>query len=150
MVIDSPSARGEKLSVSRFGMPRSAGALISVGTLLNFSVPISHKRDDYTGALRVRARLPLPAGFEVAVDPGLMLRMMSVDNTANGNTVTADQYLYTGWLGYGPSIAGGLGWHVFGPAQLTESTDPHMLLKRERAKRVAAARAARLEREAKR
>jgi hypothetical protein len=40
-----------------------------------------------------------------------------------------------------------LGWHVFGPAQLTESTDPHMLLKRERAEKVAAARAARLRRE---
>ena len=32
MVIDRPSASGEKLSVSRFGMPRSAGALISTGT----------------------------------------------------------------------------------------------------------------------
>lgn len=42
-----------------------------------------------------------------------------------------------------------LGWHLFGPAQLGEHDDPHMKLKREREAKVAAARQARLEREAK-
>ena len=41
-----------------------------------------------------------------------------------------------------------LGWHLYGPAQLGEYDDPHMLLKRERAAKVAAARKARVEREA--
>lgn len=41
------------------------------------------------------------------------------------------------------------GWHLYGPAQLGEHDDPHMLLKREREAKVAAARAARLARGAK-
>jgi hypothetical protein len=41
------------------------------------------------------------------------------------------------------------GWHMFGPAQLGEQNDPHMLLKREREAKVEAARRARLAREAK-
>ena len=39
------------------------------------------------------------------------------------------------------------GWHLFGPAQLTPEDDPHMKMKRERAAKVEAARAARLRRE---
>lgn len=42
------------------------------------------------------------------------------------------------------------GWHLYGPAQLGEHDDPHMKLKREREGKVAAARAARLAREAER
>lgn len=42
-----------------------------------------------------------------------------------------------------------MGWHLFGPAQLGEQDDPHMRLRRERDAKVAAARAARLAREAK-
>lgn len=41
-----------------------------------------------------------------------------------------------------------VGWHLFGPAQLTEAQDPHMRMRRERDERVAAARAAREAREA--
>jgi hypothetical protein len=41
------------------------------------------------------------------------------------------------------------GWHLFGPAQLGEGSDPHMLLKREREAKVEAARRARLAREPK-
>jgi hypothetical protein len=41
-----------------------------------------------------------------------------------------------------------LGWHMYGPAQLGELDDPHRRLERERAAKVAAARSARLEREA--
>lgn len=40
-----------------------------------------------------------------------------------------------------------LGWHLFGPAQLTPEDDPHMKLRRERAAKVESARAARLRRE---
>jgi hypothetical protein len=36
-----------------------------------------------------------------------------------------------------------IGLHVFGPAQLGETDDPHVLLRRERAAKVAAAKAAR-------
>lgn len=42
------------------------------------------------------------------------------------------------------------GWHLYGPAQLGEHDDPHMKLERERQGKVAAARAARLAREAER
>jgi len=41
-----------------------------------------------------------------------------------------------------------LGWHLYGPAQLGEEDDPHRRLERQRAAKVAAARAARLEKEA--
>lgn len=41
-----------------------------------------------------------------------------------------------------------LGWHLYGPAQLGEDDDPHRRLERQRAAKVAAARAARLENEA--
>jgi hypothetical protein len=41
-----------------------------------------------------------------------------------------------------------LGWHMYGPAQLGEQDDPHRRLERERAAKVAAARSARLERDA--
>jgi hypothetical protein len=87
-------------------------------TTAGFSV--MHKRSDYEGALKLRARLPLPAGFELAAEPGFMLRMMGVDNTdKDGNVIeNVDRYLYSGWLGYGPSVSGGLGWHVFGPLSL--------------------------------
>lgn len=44
-------------------------------------------------------------------------------------------------IGYGVKY---VGWHLFGPAQLTEADDPHMRLKRQRAAKVEAARAARL------
>lgn len=50
-------------------------------------------------------------------------------------------------LSVGYRIAYGVkyvGWHLFGPAQLTEADDPHMRLKRQRAAKVEAARAARL------
>jgi hypothetical protein len=47
-------------------------------------------------------------------------------------------------LGYGIRY---VGWHLFGPAQLTPEDDPHMKLKRERATKGEAARAARLRRE---
>lgn len=40
------------------------------------------------------------------------------------------------------------GWHLYGPAQLGEEDDPHRRLERQRAAKVAAARAARLENEA--
>ena len=41
-----------------------------------------------------------------------------------------------------------VGWHLFGPAQLGEQDDPHAKLRRQREAKVAAARAARLAREA--
>ena len=41
-----------------------------------------------------------------------------------------------------------IGWHLYGPAQLGEDDDPHRRLERQRAAKVAAARAARLENEA--
>jgi hypothetical protein len=41
-----------------------------------------------------------------------------------------------------------VGMHLYGPAQLGEYDDPHRRLERERAAKVAAARTARLEREA--
>ena len=44
-------------------------------------------------------------------------------------------------IGYGVKY---VGWHLFGPAQLTEGQDPHMRLKRQRAAKVEAARAARM------
>lgn len=44
-------------------------------------------------------------------------------------------------IGYGVKY---VGWHLFGPAQLTESQDPHMRLKRQRAAKVQAAHDARL------
>ena len=43
-----------------------------------------------------------------------------------------------------------VGYHLFGPAQLGPEDDPHMRLRRERDAKVAAARQARLEREARR
>ncbi|GAB3442975.1 hypothetical protein GCM10027517_20790 [Phycicoccus ginsengisoli] len=39
-----------------------------------------------------------------------------------------------------------LGWHVYGPAQLDGASDPHERLRRERQRKVEAARAARLAR----
>lgn len=94
----------------------------------NTGVAITHKRSDYAGDLRLRARLPLFAGLELAVDPGLMVRMVGVDNTAGGNAVNADQYLYTGWLGYGPSVAGHLGWHLFGPLSIAGTGEFNYLM----------------------
>ena len=47
MVIDMPSDSGEKLSPSRFGMPRSAGFLMSTGRLRTCSVP---KSSDFSRA----------------------------------------------------------------------------------------------------
>ena len=41
MRIDMPSDSGEKLSPSRFGIPRSAGFLMSTGRLRTCSVPKS-------------------------------------------------------------------------------------------------------------
>ena len=37
-----------------------------------------------------------------------------------------------------------LGWHVYGPAELSGASDPHVRLRRERQRKVEAARAARL------
>jgi hypothetical protein len=112
----------EQMFTPNFGLTLGGNALaytIEDEASTNAGVTISHKRSDYSGALRLRARLPLVAGLELAVDPGLMVRMVGVDNAQAGNALPAlDQYLYTGWLGYGPSVAGGLGWHLFGPLSI--------------------------------
>jgi len=54
-------------------------------------------------------------------------------------------------LSFGYRIMYGIkyvGWHLFGPAQLGEYDDPHARLRRQREAKVAAARKARLAREA--
>lgn len=90
---------------------------------------ITHKRSDYEGALRLRARLPLFAGLELAAEPGMMVRMMGVDSMNGTAAATpAENYLYSGWLGYGPSVAGGLGWHLFGPLSIVGTGEFNYLI----------------------
>ncbi|HEY9723338.1 MAG TPA: hypothetical protein V6D47_15110 [Oscillatoriaceae cyanobacterium] len=94
---------------------------------------ITHRRDDYEGEFGLRGRLPLPAGLEVMLQPGFMVRDMNVSSNstdAAGNTAAADatSYLYSGFLGYGPAVVGGLGWHVWGPLTIATTGEFDYLL----------------------
>ncbi|MDB5098842.1 MAG: hypothetical protein JWM80_3263, partial [Cyanobacteria bacterium RYN_339] len=105
------------------------------------SVRIRHKRGDYEGNLGVRGRLPLGSGLELFAQPGIALRMVTVDTTAQpldadgadkGDALAADtlgeSYLTSGWLGYGANFQLGVGYHVFGPLSLAGLGEVNYLL----------------------
>jgi hypothetical protein len=90
----------------------------------------THKRDDYSGSLGLRGRIGLPAGLELMLQPGFMLRTTQVANAAAGVTGSAavNDYLSSSWLGYGPTVGAGLGWHLFGPLSIAGNFDYNYLL----------------------
>lgn len=91
---------------------------------------IAHRRDEYEGGLGIRGRLGLPAGLELMLQPGFMVRSVGVQNLlfpivggvasplATGSATTLNEYMYSGYLGYGASVGFGLGWHLIGPLSL--------------------------------
>lgn len=99
----------------------------------NAGLTVTHRRDDYEGEFGLRGRLPLPAGFELMLQPGFMVRDVNVSSNstdASGNSapISASQYLYSGYLGYGPAVVGGLGWHVWGPITIASTAEYDYLL----------------------
>lgn len=100
---------------------------------------IAHRRDEYEGGLGIRGRLGLPAGLELMLQPGFMVRSVGVQNLvfplvggvaspiATGNATVLNEYMYSGWLGYGASVGFGLGWHLIGPLSLAATGEADYL-----------------------
>lgn len=100
---------------------------------------IGHRRDEYEGGLGIRGRLPLPAGLELMIQPGFMVRSVGVQNLlfpivggvasplATGTATTLNEYMYSGWLGYGAAVGFGLGWHLVGPLSIAATGEADYL-----------------------
>lgn len=102
-------------------------------------VQVNHQRGDYEANIGPRLRLPLPAGLELFAQPGALVRVVTVANTtavadANGTfgtptaSVGTDDYLSSGWTGYGGQLQAGIGWHAFGPLSLVAQGEYNALL----------------------
>jgi hypothetical protein len=101
---------------------------------------ITHKRGDYEGNLGLRGRLPLGGGLEFYAQPGVALRMVTVDTVAQpldadgnptgdplDNSTIGETYLTSPWTGYGPNFQLGVGYHVFGPLSLAGTGEVNYL-----------------------